>query len=198
MKEIRKSIPSGQRLGGGSFVMSIEVRAKKLLVLSNPHQLSLAFEKAEFQTLEWFIEELKKDLRTAPEHPDEPPTKKRLKQDGGDLQEFIEDALQNLQSHSNCDRAWFLKSRNSIKVRAASTRLSQTFLIKNLTKKTRAANIRQDAESLQDLRGIFMNAATLAIEFLEQQGGGAATSSRTREDPSGDSEHDAEEEALEP
>ena len=196
MKEIRKSIPMGQRLG--SFVLSIEVRGKKLLVLSNPHKMSLAFEKAEFQTLEWFIEELKKDLRTAPEHPDEPPTKTRLKQDQGDLQELIEDALQNLQNHSNCERAWCLKSRNSIKVRATSTRLSKTFLIKNLTKKTRAANIRQDAESHQELQDIFINAATLAIEFLDAEGGGAASSSRTREDPSGDSEHDAEEEALEP
>ena len=66
MKEVRESIPmtpKGQGLG--AFVLTIAVRGKKLLVLSNPHKLSLAFEKAEFQTLEWFIEELKKDLRTA-------------------------------------------------------------------------------------------------------------------------------------
>ena len=152
--------------------------------------------KAELQTLEWFIEELKKDLRTAPEHPEEPPTKTRLKQDEGDCQEFIEEALQNLQNHSNCEHAWFLKSRNSLKVRATSTRLSKTFLLKALTKRVRTASIMQDAESKQELQDVFLNAATLAIEFLDAEGGGAASSSRTREDPSGDSEHDAEEEAL--
>ena len=200
MKEIRKCIPGRKFLRGlGTCVLAIEVRGKKLLVLSSPHKLSLAFEKAEFQTLEWFIEELKKDLRTAAEHPaEEPPTRKRLKQDEGDYQDLVEEALQNLQNHSNCERAWFFKSRNSLKVRATSTRLSKTFVLKRFNKKVRAASIMQDAESKQELQDMFLNAVTLAIEFLDAEGGGAASSSRTREDPSGHSEHDAKEEALEP
>ena len=199
MKEVRKSIPISRK-GLGTCVLAIEVQGKKLLVLSNPHKLSLAFEKAEFQTLEWFIEELKKDLRTAAEHPaEEPPTRKRLKQDEGDYQELIEEALQNLQNHSNCERAWFFKSRNSLKVLATSTRLSKTFVLKRFNKKVRAASIMQDAESKQELQDMFLDAATLAIQFLDAEGGGAASSSRPREDPSGDSEHDAEkEEALAP
>ena len=111
---------------------------------------------------------------------------------------MIDDAIQNLQNHSNCKHAWFLKSRNSLRVRATSTRLSKTFLLKALNKRVRTASIMQDAESKQELQNLFLNAATLAIEFLDAEGGGAASSSRTREVPSGDSEHDAEEEALTP
>ena len=63
----------------GVFVQTIEVRANEILVYSNTAKLSLAFKKDQFQNLEWFLDELKKDLRHAADHPDEAPSKKDRK-----------------------------------------------------------------------------------------------------------------------
>ena len=134
MQELVQSYPKRSKgLLSSDTVIPIIVRGKEILVLNRRASPTLAFveSKGDFETLAWFLGELKKDLDSS----DTVPRVPRSSEIGDGEKDDIEVILEDLKSHPNCRKAWFLPSVQAIEVHSSSKRSTKVFLKKALKKK---------------------------------------------------------------
>ena len=162
-------------------VMPIVLRGKEILCRYMRASPTLAFfaDKPDFESLEWFLRELEKDLVN------EGRTKRRRKTQEtkeSEEQQIIDEILENIRDHENCSKAWFLDSRSSIKVLSCDQRLKE-FIVKAIKKKRAQALIQQDRESWEHLRSAFLEVVVEARIFLEEKAPGESSSAGPHEEP---------------
>ena len=118
--------PKRSRQGLGEAVIPIIVRGKEILVLNRRSSPTLAFveSKGDFETLAWLIGELTKDLSSS----DTVPRVPRSSEIGDGEKDAIEVILEDLKSHPNCRKAWFLPSVKAIEVHSSSKRSTKVHL----------------------------------------------------------------------
>ena len=177
-QEILAAFPKkvkGDLAHNAKIVLPIEVRGKKILVLNDRRSPVFAFREGEpnFENLEWFLEELKKDISSK----DPRGSAKRASPKSSALDqeeaEIIEESLQNLKSHANCSQAWWTPSRLSLKVKTKDHR-QQTFYVKNLVKKRKKAQELQDESSWSSVRDVFFQVCGDAVSFMGQKSSGSS------------------------
>ena len=126
-----------------------------------PPTLAFVESKGDFETLAWFLGELKKDLsssETVPRVPRSSGIDDVEKQD-------IEEVLEDLKSHPNCRKAWFLPSVKAIEVHSSSKRSTKVHL-----------------KALKKRGGLALEeAASKALAFLQGNDPRAASSSSALE-----------------
>ena len=83
-------------------------------------------------------------------------------------QQIIEEVINNLQVHENCQKAWFIDSPNRIKVLTTEKRLKEV-TVQSCKKKLMQALVDQSAEGWDRLRSAFLDASAEALAFLEEQ-----------------------------
>ena len=157
------------------------LRGKEILCRYTRSSPTLAFfeDKPNFESLEWFLRELKKDL--AKEGEAKLSGKgKETKED--EEQKVIEEIMENIRGHENCSRAWFLDSRSTIKVFTSDERLKE-FSVHKAKKRRTQALIQQDREGWDNLRSAFLDAGAEALLFLEEKAPGTSSSAGPHEEP---------------
>ena len=133
MQEIAESYPKRAKgFLSRDTVITISLRGKEIMVLNLRAPPTLAFyeSKGDFESLTWFIGELKKDIVG----PDPVPRPRRSSTldvgEHGDIEQVLED----LKSHPNCRKAWYLGSVKAVEVHSKS-KLSKNFRLKALKKR---------------------------------------------------------------
>ena len=193
MKEILEAFPVVDKkrtlANTAKIVVPIKVRGKVFLVLNDRRTLTLAFheETSDFESLEWFLQEMAKDLGSA--GPSEVPAKdpstdpasdsaKRapVESENPEEDEILEEAISNIKSHEKCQNVWFSRARQSLKVVTKDKR-HKFFYVKDLAKKRRRALERLDEQSWESVRSSFLDACTQAVSFLNEKQEGIACSS---------------------
>ena len=146
-------------------VITIIVRGKEILVLNRRAPPTLAFveSRGDFESLTWFLGELKKDLSASEPVPRVP---RSSVIDVDEEKDDIEQVLEDLKSHPNCRRAWFLSSIKAIEVHSNSKR-STRIKLKALKKRGRGLTLEE--------------AASQALAFLQGNDAKAASSSSALE-----------------
>ena len=162
-------------------VMPIVLRGKEILCRYMRASPTLAFfaDKPDFESLEWFLRELKKDLVN------EGGTKLRRKAQETkepEEQQIIDEIMENIRGHGNCSKAWFLDSRSSIKVLSCDERLKE-FWVKAAKKRRQQALIQQDREGWEHLRSALLEAGDEVRLFLEEKAPGGSSSAGPHEEP---------------
>ena len=98
-------------------MIPIILRGKEIIVLNLRAPPTLAFyeSKGDFESLTWFLGELKRDMSASA------PVPRRLRGAQHDEEEEeIAHLLEDLKSHPNCRKAWFLSSVKGIEVHSTS------------------------------------------------------------------------------
>ena len=108
-----------ERLVSAGVVVRVFLRDRPIDLLNLRRSPTLAFKDTppNFESLVWFLDELKKDLGSSSSHNSigasvAGGTKRSLEDEGT----IIEEILQKLKSHSNCQYAWFVDAANAFKV----------------------------------------------------------------------------------
>ena len=188
MQEILKAFPSGGRQKVAAYtsktVVPIKVRGKAIVVLNDRRSLALAFDEQDpnWENLQWFLEEMKKDLPAKTKRISSKGPKQHAPVDREEEDDIIQEALSNLKNHQKCSKAWFMSSRNSIKVVTTDKR-HKLFFVKDLRKRRKKALERLDDQSWDSVRSSFLDACSQAVVFLQQEPEGAASSSCPRVPP---------------
>jgi hypothetical protein len=189
MQEILKVFPSGDKkrclASNSKIVVPIKVRGKALFVVNDGRSPAIVFDEQEpnWENLEWFLGEIQKDLpartsRISSKGPKEnAPVEREEEEDY-----IIKEALSNLKNHEKCKNAWFMSSRNSIKVVTTDKR-QKLFFVKDLRKRRKQALERLDEASWEAVRSSFLEVCSLAVVFLQQKPEGASSSSGPRLPP---------------
>ena len=130
----KKSI---ERLVSASIVVRVFLRDRPIDLLNLRSSPTLAFKDTppNFESLVWFLDELKKDLGSSSSHNSigasvAGGTKRSLEDEGT----IIEEILQKLKSHSNCQYAWFVDAANAFKV-ISKDKGQKRFTVKGRNKK---------------------------------------------------------------
>ena len=137
---------------------------------------TLAFveSKGDFETLAWFIGELKKDLSssdTVPRVPRSSGIDDVEKQD-------IDVLLEYIKNHPKCRKAWYLPSVKAIEVHSSSKRSTKIHLKKALKKRGGATLEAAASQALAFLQGIDSKAGSsssaleplaMAVDGLDQE-----------------------------
>ena len=162
-------------------VRPIVLRGKEILCRYLRSSPTLAFfeDKPDFESLEWFMRELKKDL--ANEGGTELIKKGKETKDDEE-QKIVEEIMENIREHENCSKAWYLESRSTIKVLTSDERLKE-FSVKAFKKRRTQALIQQDDEGWEHLRSAFLEAGDQALLFLTQKAPGASSAAGPHEEP---------------
>ena len=122
----------------------------------------------ELGVLQWFVQELQKDVKHLQENPEKPgedleeEQEQEAEVEAEDHQQLqiIEKCLKDLQNHPSCLNAWWLPSRQCFRVRSKDKR-SSDFGAKSLKKRKKHS---EEAEHQFDL------ALARALEFLDTPG----------------------------
>ena len=88
-----------------------------MLNLRAPPTLAFYESKGDFESLTWFLGELKRDVGASNPVPRAPRNSLMDTAEQGDVEHVLED----LKSHPNCHKAWFLPSLKAIEVHSKST-----------------------------------------------------------------------------
>ena len=177
MQEIAQSYPKRAKgLLSSDTVIPIIVRGKEILVLNRRASPTLAFveSKGDFETLAWFLGELKKDLDSS----DTVPRVPRSEEIGDGEKDDIEVILEDLKSHPKCRKAWFLPSVQAIEVHSSSKRSTKIHLKKALKKRGGATLEAAASQALAFLQGCDSKAGSsssaleplaMAVDGLDQE-----------------------------
>ena len=163
--------------------MPIVVRGKEILcryVRSSP-TLAFCAAKPDFEGLEWFLRELKKDLAN---EGGTKLTRKGQETKTDEEQQIIEELMEDLRGHTNCKQAWFLNSRQTINVLTCDERLKE-FCVKAAKKRRQQALVQQDHEGWEGLRSAFVQAVDQSLLFLNEKAPSASSSAGPHEEPRG-------------
>lgn len=195
--EMRTCIEEGKTKKGAAarmpkcpqIIVPIQVREKVVLVQNNTSSLMIALQKGqELETLQWFLEELEKDLSTMAKASKkkrsecEQDEKDEKGEDDKDEEgeaikntqdkaledpeaESLQSSLTRLRGHTQCSRAAFLRSRNALRVVRADKETSE-FGIQSLVKKRKTAMNRQDMLCWAEVNHAYQKATEAAIGFL--------------------------------
>ena len=166
MQEMARGFPKRVKgLLSAQMVIPIIVRGKEILVVNRRSPVTMAFveSKSDFESLTWFLGELKKDL-CASEPVPRAPRSSEIADD--DEQDEIEQVLEDLKRHPNCSKAWFLPSRQALEVHSNS-KLSTRIKVKPLKKRGRGVTLEE--------------AASQALAFLQGKEAQAASTSSALE-----------------
>ena len=171
MQELIDALPGHskkQKYAGltSRVVVPIEVRGKTILVLNNRHAPALAFHEGdeEFESLQWFLQEMKKDLQelsTGNSKRDPAQGTRMMEED-----EIIQEIVENLKRHANCKTAYFMPSSNRICV-ITHNKERKVLTVKDLNKRRKEALQRQDSSLWVRVRSSFLETCDAAITFLE-------------------------------
>ena len=179
MQEIVQCYPKRAKgLMSSGTVMPIIVRGKEILVLNRRASPTLAFveSKGDFESLAWFLGELKKDLSSSATVPRGP----RSSGIDGVEKHDIDEVLEDIKSHPNCRKAWFLSSIKAIEVHSSSKRSTKIHL--KAAKKRGGLTLEEAAsKALLFLQGIDSKAAS-ASSALEPGAMSVDGAQQSRED----------------
>ena len=164
--------------GTPNTVLPIKLRGKEILCRLARTSPTLAFlaDKPDFEGLEWFLVELKKDLV---EEKETKRARKGKETKEEEDQQIIDEIMEDIREHGNCEKAWFLDSRSTIKVLTSDERLKE-FGVKNAKRTRQEALVQQNWEIL---RSAFQKAADAALLFLEQKASSAGPHEEPRVPP---------------
>ena len=185
MKEIAAGYP--QSVYGHSLmssVISIIVRGKEILVLGRRAPTTFAFveSKGDFESLAWFLVELQKDLSASQGVPETvPPVPCSSQTDDDEDKDDIEDVLEDIKSHPNCSKAWYLKSIKTIEVHSKC---------KRSTKLRLRASKKRGGVTLEE-------ATSKALAFLQPTKASSSSSALQPQDMSVDNSQQTVQEDLE-
>ena len=161
MQELANSYPKRAKgILSRDTVITISRRGKEIMVLNLRAPPTLAFyeSKGDFESLIWFLGELKGDMGGADQAPRAPRTSVMDVDEQGDLEHVLED----LKSHPNCRYAWYLPSIKAIEVHHSISKRSTKLRLKALKKR--------GGLTLED-------AAAKGLAFLQEVEAPAASSS---------------------
>ena len=170
----------------------ISVRGRGILTLNHMMHLSLVCRPGgEVDTVQWFLEELTKDFDSQPDlklchRPDlddpgagdhsaslaaspVPPgasAKKRKCLQNAEEQEMVDEVLGTLRAHPRCSQAFFLPSRNAIRLQQTG-RPHLEVNVPRRTKLLKGAVGRADEASWSDLRSSYELSLATALKSLE-------------------------------
>ena len=176
MQELIEAIPGSskkQKYAGltSRVVVPIEVRGKTILVLNNRNAPALAFHEGdeEFESLQWFLQEMTKDLQelsTGNSKRDPAQGTRMMEED-----EIIQEIVENLKQHANCKTAYFMPSSNRICV-VTHMKERKVLTVKDLNKRRKEALQRQDGQLWVRVRSSFLETCDAAINFLDGENPG--------------------------
>jgi hypothetical protein len=179
--EIRQAIDSKKVKSGinsrmprlPNAIVAIRIREKVILVQNRSQSLCLAFKPGEeVETLQWFLEELEKDLEKMQDQAAAPqgPQKQRQKHCGlGDEEaQVAKTSLEKVKGHPQCLNASYLPSRSSIKVIKKDKNTKQ-FFVKGLVviRKKFAETEADETMKKEALDPVFDKVVTSALVFLD-------------------------------
>ena len=147
-----------------------------MLNLRAPPTLAFYESKGDFESLTWYLGELKKDIVG----PDPVPRPRRSSTLDVGEQGDIEQVLEDLKSHPNCRKAWFLSSIKAIEVHSSSKRSTKIHL-KALKKRGGLTLEEAASKALAFLQGIDSKAAS-ASSALEPGAMSVDGAQQSRED----------------
>ena len=166
-------------------VVRVTLRDKHIDLLNLRSSPTLAFKAnpPNFENLVWFLDEMKKDLGSSSSQNSIGASvaggNKRSLEDEGAI---IEEILQKLKSHSNCQNAYFVDAANAFKV-IALTRARRGSRSRAATKKQVKAIEGPETDSWAMLGDCFSAAGEEALEFLNGPAGMASASAPMEESP---------------
>jgi len=146
----------------------LKVRERILFVQNLPNMVILGLsgtpgvpqgsQQDEIGTLQWFLEELQKDIETlqGQEQAEQPKKRGSVPQED---KEIVEECIERLQSHPQCLRVCYMPSRHSFRV-VRQDKSSSEFLVTGLKRK------RQGTE-MEEVDNQFNKAVSAALVFLD-------------------------------
>ena len=176
MQELSQSYPKRAKgLVSSDTVIPIIVRGKEILVLNCRACPTLAFVEStgDFETLAWFIGELKKDLSSSETVPRVPRSSEIDDVENHEIEELLEDR----KSHPNCRNAWVPPAVKAIEVHSSSKRSTKVHL-KALKKRGGLTLEEAASKALAFLQGIDSKAGSsssalepraMAVDGIEQE-----------------------------
>ena len=166
-----------------------------MLNLRAPPTLAFYESKGDFESLTWFLGELKRDISASDTVP-RPPRSSVMDDDEKD---DIEQVLEDLKSHPNCRKAWFLPSVQAIEVHSSSKRSTKIHLKKALKKRGGATLEAAASQALAFLQGCDSKAgsSSSALEPLAMAVDGLDQECLEKESEKEDLEMESEKEDLE-
>ena len=186
MQELIEALPGSskkQKYAGltSRVVVPIEVRGKTILVLNNRNAPALAFHEGdeEFESLQWFLQEMTKDLQelsTGNSKRDPAQGTRMMEED-----EIIQEIVENLKQHANCKTAYFMPSSNRICV-VTHMKERKVLTVKDLNKRRKEALQRQDGQLWVRVRSSFLTTCGALISFLDGEPDDDAEASDTTEE----------------
>ena len=160
-------------LVASKIVVLIAVRDKHIELLNNRSAPRLGFKDhpPNFENLVWFLDEMKKDLGSSSSQNSIGASvaggNKRSLEDEGAI---IEEILQKLKSHSNCQNAYFVDAANAFKV-ISIDKSEKRFTVKGRNKKKVKAIEGPEMDSWAMLGDCFSAAGEEALEFMNGPAG---------------------------
>ena len=190
MIEIREALQQGKPKTGSAvrlprrhkIVVALKVRNHTILAMNQSLGINLVFEIGTEQgQLQWFLEELTKDLEGISEEPqkkmprvrkqpedEEPSQNQNSDEDEEKTEKSIRDSVvRRVLAHEGCLRCSFPVSRDCFKL-MDKQRNSKEFFVPDIKRKRKEFIQRQDDQSFNSLQEQYEKAYERMIEFLDR------------------------------
>ena len=151
-------------------LVPLKIRGRVVWFANSSRSVGLALVQGlEIQQLEWFMDELLHDIEEMQDQEEGPgpgPVSQACKKHALDktLQDLVDESVKTLQEHHKCQSAYYLASRNEMKVMRKGDKAMKFYRLKNLKRKLNEAQVQDNQDHLQNMFDI---GVAKCLNFLE-------------------------------